>query len=73
MTVDAEWPLLPGSDDASDALSAWLIQHSAHSTDRGAERRELPAGPGLSALEMAAACLCLADATWHPIRQSAGS
>jgi len=72
MTVDAEWPLLPGSHDASDPLSAWLIQHSAHSTD-SAVLRELPPGPGLSALEMAAACLCLADAPWHPVRQSAGS
>jgi hypothetical protein len=73
MTVDAQLPYLPGAYDASSALSAWLIQRSAPSTDRIADFRGLPAGPGLSAVEMAAACLCLADAPSHPVRRPAGS
>ena len=40
---------------------------------RGTDQRDahpgFPAGPGLSAVDMAAACLCLGDAVWTPVAQ----
>jgi hypothetical protein len=62
MTVDAPWPFLAGDNRAWDALSAWLNQPGAPPTDRDGTLRGLPAGPGLSAVDMAAACLTCADA-----------
>jgi hypothetical protein len=69
MTVDPQWHVPPGANPAWDALSAWLIQSGAPRTDQRGGLRGLPAGPGLSALDMAAACLCCAD----PAAFSAGN
>lgn len=73
MTVDAQWPFLPEANHAWNAWPAWLIQPGAPRTERGGALRGLPAGPGLSAVGMAAACLCPADPPWHPGSQSGGS
>ena len=72
MTVDAQRPVLSGSSSAQDALSAWLIRSGAPVIDRDGAFRGLPAGPGLSALDMAVACLCLADADGIPLAAPAG-
>ena len=48
-----------------DWLSAWLIQPRVPDADRRATDPRYPAGPGLSAVDMAAACLCLADDVWN--------
>jgi hypothetical protein len=61
MTVDAPWSFLTGDYHAWDALSAWLILPGAPSTDRSGALLGLPAGPGRSAVDMAAACLTCAD------------
>ena len=45
---------------AGDGLSAWLIQHSAPWIDRRGPSAP-PSCPELSAVDMAAACLCLGD------------
>ena len=47
-----------------DWLSAWLIQSRFPDADRRTAVPRYPAGPGLSAVDMAAACLCLADVMW---------
>jgi hypothetical protein len=52
-------------DDNRDGLSAWLVQLSIPSADGRGTTPGFPAGPGLSAVDMAAACLCLADAVWN--------
>jgi len=65
MTATAPWPFLPRAESVRNAYSAAPLQPSAPSADRRESLRGLPAGPGLSAVEMAAACMCLADAVWH--------
>jgi len=47
-----------------DDLPAWLIQPTISGADPSGAVPAFPAGPGLSAVDMAAACLCLADAVW---------
>jgi len=66
MTATAPWPFLPGAEGPRIAYSAAPTQPSAPGADKCESLRGLPAGPGLSAVEMAAACLCLADAVWDP-------
>lgn len=71
MTIDAQLPFLPEANHAFDALAERLIQPGTPRGDRGGALGGLPAGPGLSAVEMAAACLCFADpgACRQPVRQ----
>jgi len=59
----ASFPL--GVNHTGDWLSAWLIQPRIPDADRRAAGPRYPAGPGLSAVDMAAACLCLADVVWN--------
>lgn len=73
MTIDAQWPFLPGASNARDALSVWLNQPGAPRADEGGALSGLPAGPGLSAVDMAAACLCFADPRGVPFASPAGA
>ena len=61
MTAGPERHFLLRARHASDALSVWLIHPGAFRADEDSGLRGLPAGPGLSAVDMAAACLCCAD------------
>jgi hypothetical protein len=49
---------------AEDGLAAWLIQPTISDADLCGAGSGFPAGPGLSAVDMAAACLCLAEPVW---------
>ena len=66
MTATAPWPFVPTAERACYTNSSGPPQPGAHRSDCRESFRGLLAGPGLSAVEMAAACLCLADAVWHP-------
>lgn len=65
MTVTAQGFCPLAIDHTEDGLSAWLIQPSISGSDSRGAVRGFPSGPGLSAVDMAAACLCLTDAVWN--------
>jgi len=52
-------------DDTGDELSALLIQPGLTGAHEHGASAGFPPGPGLSAVEMAAACLCLAEDAWN--------
>jgi len=64
MTVTARGICPLAINPIDDGLPAWLIQPGAPDADPSGAVPGFPAGPGLSAVDMAAACLCLADTVW---------
>jgi len=72
MTIDAQRPFLADAHHAFDALAEWLSQPGAPRGDRGGAAGGLPAGPALSAVDMAVACLCCADPEGTPLASPVG-
>lgn len=66
MTATALWPFLPRADSAHNAYAGSPAQSGGPRSDQRGAFCGLPKGPGLSAIGMAAACLCLADVDWPP-------
>jgi hypothetical protein len=62
MTVTAQGSSPLAIHRTKDGLSTWVIQPRVSDADPREAVPGFPAGPGLSAVDIAAACLCLADA-----------
>jgi hypothetical protein len=73
MTASAPRHLASGANRPGQGPSAWPIQPTFLDADRGKAAPGFPAGPGLSAVDMAAACLCLVDAAWAGTRRGDGA